>query len=206
MPVRRFLCLAIGGLFLLSGAPSARALTGDGVACVLNVTISFTSTPKMKSAEWDASHLNFTSPTYTISVAQPMDLDSATTGSQSCIYTLAGLGDPYRSTGVTATPTGTSSDLWTCEAVLGTGTWVQGWGPSGSSRPADTTWGQYTITGTWGAWSLVVTETSVPSNYLAVIPLTFANPADALTYSQCIDSSSGVASLALKGVEVYQDP
>src|ERR1051325_8899931 len=109
-----------------------------------------------------------------------------------------------KSTTVTATPTGTSNDIWTCEAVLGTGTWSQSW--SGST-PTDKSTGTYKIVGTWGAWTMLILDSSPTPSFVGAIALTFKNPLDATKfYPACVDSSAGIGSLDLTGVEVLQDP
>lgn len=199
----RSICAILIALLVL-GLQPARAATLDTVECELNVTITFISPgQKMKSNVFPP-----TTSDYTIDVTQAKDLDPGTLGTQACRYTSGGV-PVFRSTLVTATPTMTDDDHWTCEAVLATGTWTQTWSPG---LPPDVVGALYTITGTWGNWELTIRENAVPPRTLGVMPLTFAtindpNPAayaaSLASYAPaCVDSSPGIASLALYGVEV----
>src|ERR1041384_6401574 len=103
-------------------APPGWTLNADGGSCALNVNITFGGSG-MKSAAVELS-----SPSYTMTVTGG-DLVPGVAGTQQCVSALGGL-SPFRSTGVTVTPGSTASDLWTCEGVLGLGTWDQSWSPT----------------------------------------------------------------------------
>lgn len=189
----RIMALALAGMFPLLLVPHARALNGDSGSCVLNVTITFSGTHKLQFGTG--------SPNYSVRVTGG-DLDLATGGDQACAYSLGGL-SPDRTTSVSASPTFEDSDLLSCEAVHATGTWTQAWY---QTPPVDVDDMIYQLTGTWGHWKMAIKDPALVPGFVATVDLTFANPLDEATKAPLCNSTAGVGTLNLTGVEVFQFP
>lgn len=185
------LCFAMSALMVTQAPSHVSAATLDGGVCYLNVTVNFSGGSMVSATS------SLASPSYTMTVSGAIDLAAGTSGAQACVYNLGSL-EALKSTSVTATPT-TAGDLWTCEAALGFGEWTQSWSPS----PPALRWGlNYTITGTWGHWTmLIIDNNQVPSTFYSVIELTLRDPTTAANCAQF-----GVDPLHLTGVQVFQDP
>jgi hypothetical protein len=114
----------------------------------------------------------------------------------------------FRSTSITSVMPTTSDDLWTCEAVSASGSLTQTWTPD----PSAVNGALYTITGTWGAWTMTIRENASPPKVLAVMPLTFATVSVPMAYAAslasyypaCIDGTNGITTLNLFGVETLE--
>lgn len=151
---------------------SADIWTGS---CALTLKFSFDSPVRSVTAKV------LTAPGYAI---------SATAGT--CVVSLDFL-NPLRSTSIGG---GGSSVMWTCESVLGSGSWDQSWSPD---PPAVS--GFHILSGSWGAWTLVVNDGSL--NFAGTISLTL-HPLDAAKTVQCV--TSGITSVRMTGVMVFEDP
>lgn len=91
-----------------------------------------------------------------------------------------------------------SSTLWTCESTVGGGGWNQGW-----EGQLPTIWnGIHWIEGTWGSWTMEVVDLN-PQAFVGFIELT-VHPDDIGKLSTCL--TSGIDSLRMTGVMVFQDP
>jgi hypothetical protein len=85
---------------------------------------------------------------------------------------------------------------WSCEAVVGLGSWEQSFNPDPPPM-----FGSHTITGTWGDWTMVVRNAQL--NYTGEIQLTL-DPFDAAKSAQC--AAGGISTLSMTGVMHFQDP
>lgn len=182
------LVVASVSLALLHGS-SVGAVGPQAGVCHLDVSIDFISGTMRSIANGTPG------PGYT------MEVDGAD-GTQDCFFPFGVETEPvnvnagWRSTSVTATPI-TSGDLWTCEAVQGSGLWRQSWDQDPPAGRDDL---QYIIAGSWGSWTMIIHQ-NLTDSFLAVIELTFANPGDANPAS-CYQGA-GVSSLELTGVQVF---
>lgn len=180
VPARKIVPLI--ALIMLVGVPQpAHASLWSG-ACALDVRFVFS----------EPIQLSGSNPSYTVTVTPAVDLDPGWSGSQPCVTSLDI--DPFRSTSVGAS--GTSS-LWTCAAVLASGPWDQTWQKQSGDFNPPPVFGSHSITGAWGAWTVLVTSPSL--NFTGVLELTLdtATPTPA-----CI----GATSVRTTGVMVFQDP
>lgn len=180
MPARKIVPLI--ALLMLVGVPQpAHAALWSG-ACALDVRFVF-SEPIQPTGS---------NPNYTVTVTPAVDLDTGWPGSQPCLSSLDV--DPFRSTSVVASG---SSSLWTCGAVLASGPWDQGWQNQAGAFTPPAVFGSHSITGAWGAWTVLITSPSL--NFTGVIELTLdtGTPTPA-----CI----GATSVRTTGVMVFQDP
>lgn len=156
-------------------APAAQGSIWTGT-CPVRVDFTFNS--RMGSAVW-LGH-----PSYSFSVGNLLGLP--------CAVSLDAF-QPFRSTNGGGSG---SSVIWTCESTLGSGSWNQTWSPS-----LPPVFGSHVITGTWGAWTMVVTSPSL--NFSGVIELT-TSPFDAAKLALC--ETNGMWSLSMWGTMVFQDP
>ena len=173
---------------VLGNSPSAQASLWSGT-CALTLTFNFSSPVRSP----DALNLTVSTPSYSISVAPFTDLNPLTGAWEACAISLSGL-DPFRETWVSA---GGSSTVWTCEATDAGGTWNQSWYPSPPS-----VFGSHVITGGPDGWTMLV-HNSPSLTFVGSIELT-VHPDDALQLARC--EVSGMTSLRLMGVMVFQDP
>lgn len=188
MPRRLGSISAIALAFLALFAPSAQASLWSG-SCTVLVTIGFNSGIKATS---------LTAPGYSLTLEPAVDLNPLAAGQQACAITLDPL-EPLRSTSGGGTG---SSTLWTCEFALGTGSWNQSWtDSSGAPSPPSVFGASHLITGTWGAWTLVVNSPSL--NFVGVAQLT-TQAVENLKAPAC--AGAGVGSLTMIGEMVFQDP
>lgn len=156
-------------------APSAKAEIWTG-SCPVQIDFSFGSRVRSATA---LSH-----PSYSFEFSNYLGLP--------CAVTLD-VFQPLRSTSGSGSG---SSATWTCESTLGTGWWNQDWTPGLPSVA-----GSHIITGTWGDWSMVVTNPSL--SFSGVVQLT-VNPTDAAKLVTC--ESTGIRRLSMVGTMVFQDP
>lgn len=170
---------------LASAVPPVNAGLYSGT-CVLKVTFNFNSPVKT---------LN-TAPGYSVSVSPAADVDPTWSGQQPCAVSLDPL-SPARETSVSASG---SSSIWACGGVLASGSWDQQWTDESGSASPSAVFGSHTITGTWGAWTLEVRNSSL--SFVGVAELT-VDPSDATKASRC---PSGFSSLTMTGVMAFQDP
>jgi hypothetical protein len=140
-------------------------------ACVISVTFNFTSPVEAVG----------TSPDYTLSGSGGL-----------CGVSL----DVFNPTRTTLIDGGGSSRSWTCGSTVGEGTWDESWNPN---PPA--VFGNHLITGTWGDWTIVVSNSSL--SFAGVAEMT-VDPSDAGKLVQC--ARTGISSLKMIGVLTFQDP
>ncbi|MGH2684830.1 MAG: hypothetical protein ACRDJP_05110 [Actinomycetota bacterium] len=169
---RRLLVVATTSIALLAPASPADAAIWSG-ACALDVTFTFQS--PVRSGAIALSH-----PGYNLSA------------SGQCAITLD-IGNPLRTTAVIGSGT---SDAWTCEAALGSGTWNQDFDPD----PPDVL-GSHRLDGVWDAWTLVVQDPGL--TFLGVAELV-VDPSQPDALVRCL--TGGLTSLRTTGVMVFQDP
>lgn len=117
-------------------------------------------------------------------------------------YSLSGLGQCFTLLNTDLDPTTSvvgsgSSTVWSCGATLAGGTWDQSWDPAPSAIA-----GVHSITGTWGAWEIVVQA----PGYLGVGEFTTRadQPSEALKVTKC--ATSGISKIKMTGVLSFQDP
>lgn len=174
--------LALGGLGGSVTPAQGSIWTGS---CALVVEFAFGS--RVRSASFA-----LTAPGYDITVSQAADLDPTTASTTEACATSLNV-DPFRQTSAGGSG---SSALWTCESTLGIGSWSQSWTPS-----LPPVFGSHVVAGTWGAWTMVVTNPSL--SFSGVIELTI-HPSHALKLKDC--ATSGIRSITMVGVMVFQDP
>jgi hypothetical protein len=163
---------------LAFGAPQANATIFSG-ACAIGLTFQFsrpvTAIPSTVS--------------YDVSSSAPAGL---TLSNGSCLTDTNPL-QPFRPTSASGSGEAVS---WSCEAVVGFGSWQQSFNPD--PPPME---GVHSIHGTWGNWTMVVRNSAL--NYTGEMALT-VDPFDAAKAAQC--ASGGISSLRMVGVMHFQDP
>lgn len=169
-------------VLVLGFTPSAHAILASG-ACVFTVTFNFDT--RVHSSANQLTH-----PDYTVSGGNPVPPLSS-----SCAIPLTALNDPLNDTGMVGFG---DSTIWTCEATVAGGTWDQDW--EGAIPSIEN--GAHKIAGSWGAWEMVLWDLS-PTAYVGSMTLT-VHPDDVTKLSTC--QSSGIRSLKMVGIMVFQDP
>lgn len=178
---RKFLVAAAVAALFASTAPPAHAGLWSG-ACGVSLTIDFRSPVR---APLD-------NVAYDMTLVGLQDLDLTRPGTQSCITTLTGevMG------GTWAGGSGIAS-VWSCGASVAQGTWHQSFDPEGPEGFS----GTHALTGSWGAWTLSVANTSL--NVLGVGELTLQAVEATKTPSCAVGT---LQSVTMVGTLVFQDP
>lgn len=163
---RRALAAGSVALFLAAGQTPADASIFVG-ECTINLNFSFSSGVGP-----------LTKPSYSFS------------GSQTGLGCVLPIGGPFSDTSISGSG---SSTLWSCGAVVSSGSWSQTF----SAPAVPNVSGFHFMEGTWGAWTMVLTG----SNFAAVVELTTV---EAAKVASCGNSS--ITSIAMTGVQVFADP
>lgn len=182
----RRIAVVVGTMTLLATAAPASAAEWSGT-CALTLTFNFETPVRAATPQW------LTTPDYTITVAPAADLSANTPVVEPCAVSLTGT-NPFRRTWVTASGT---SDWWTCESTVASGTWSQGWYTSPS-----TIIGSHLVNGGPEAWTMVVHNWPTLS-FVGTIDLT-VHPDHAQRLAQC--ETSGISSLKMIGIMKFQYP
>ena len=163
---RTVVALAIS-LMVLGTTQPADAVVWSG-SCALSVRFNFS--PYVNSAT--ASPTSIATPDYWLTVNPLVDLNPTTTTKEPCAASLAGT-PPIMTTSVTASGTATA---WTCEGIVGGGSWSQNWG---AAMPAVS--GAHTLEG--GPGGILITITNLPAtDVVGQIELAVSDP---LRMAQC---------------------
>ena len=166
--------------------PQADAALWTG-ACLVNVRFNFTTPVRTYG----------TAPDYSISVSSVADVDPTKSGTQGCAVTL----DPLEIGRGTSVVANGSSTEWSCAAVVASGRWDQQWFDSSGSGSPPSMIGSHSMVGTWGHWTLALTDANLA--VVGVAELTLA-PGEATKLAQC--PLIGFTSLGMTGTLVFQDP
>jgi hypothetical protein len=150
--------------------------------CALRVTIQFRQPMRAPLSNG----------AYDLDIASLADADPTKAGSQACAATLAG--EP--TTGTYVSGTGHAS-VWSCAAAVGGGTWHQEFDPEG---PAGF-FGSHTLGGSWGAWTLQVSNPSL--SVVGVGEFTL-QAVEATKTPSC--GTGELDSVTMVGALVFQDP